>query len=50
VRRLMHQLNQAVQFIFGQQHGGKRLAEFFHNPNADCSPCFFLDSGAFLNV
>jgi hypothetical protein len=25
----MHQFNQAVQFIFGQQHGGKRLAGFF---------------------
>jgi hypothetical protein len=25
----MHQFNQAVQFIFGQQHGGKSLAEFF---------------------
>jgi hypothetical protein len=30
VRRLMHQPNQAVQFIFGQQHDDKRLAEFFH--------------------
>ena len=29
VRRLMDQFNQAVQFIFGQQHDGKRLAEFF---------------------
>jgi hypothetical protein len=29
VRRLMDQSNQAVQFIFGQQHNGQRLAGFF---------------------
>ena len=29
VRRLVGQLNQAAQFIFGQQHDGKRLTEFF---------------------
>ena len=29
VRRLMDQFHQAVQFIFGQQHDGQRLAGFF---------------------